>query len=66
MLSPRLLDKKMQKALGVPVLDGVVCAVKMAEGLIDYQTVTSKVRAFKYPERKEFKNCSPSITAIGK
>jgi allantoin racemase len=60
------LDKKMQKTLGVPVLDGVVCAVKMAEGLIDYQAVTSKVSAFKYPEQKEFKNCSPSITAIGK
>lgn len=60
------LDKAMQKTLGVPVLDGVVCAVKMAEGLIDYQAFTSKVNAFKYPELKEFKNCSASISAIGK
>lgn len=60
------LDKAMQETLGVPVLDGVVCAVKMAEGLIDYEAFTSKVNAFKYPELKEFKNCSPSITMIGK
>ncbi|MBW1696640.1 MAG: aspartate/glutamate racemase family protein [Deltaproteobacteria bacterium] len=56
------LDKSIERALNVPVLDGVVCAVKIAEGLVDYGISTSKVRAFKYPEPKEFKNCSPAIS----
>ena len=60
------MDKSMEKILGVPVLDGVVCAVKMAEALIDYEVTTSKVRAFKYPESKKFKNCSPAIASIEK
>lgn len=60
------LDKEIQETLGVPVIDGVVCAVKMAEGLIDYQAFTSKISAFKYPEMKAFKNCSPPITSVGK
>jgi allantoin racemase len=30
------LDKPMQQELGVPVLDGVVCAVKMCEAVIKY------------------------------
>ena len=30
------LDKPMQKKLGVPVLDGVVCAVKMCETVSEY------------------------------
>lgn len=59
------LDKTMEKILGVPVLDGVVCAVKMAEGLIDYGVSTSKIKAFKQPEAKVFKNCSAAIVSIG-
>jgi allantoin racemase len=31
------LDKPMQQELGVPVLDGVVCAVKMCEAVFDYR-----------------------------
>ena len=48
------LDKPMEKELGVPVLDGVVCAVKMAEAAFDYNLMHSKVKAFKRPEPKEF------------
>jgi allantoin racemase len=59
------LDKDLQKALGVPVLDGVVCALKMAEGLIDYQVSTSKISAFKYPEPKNYKRCSDAICLVG-
>jgi len=59
------LDKAMGKALGVPVLDGVVCAVKMAEGLVDYGVSTSKISAFKHPEPKVFKKCSSAIASIG-
>ncbi len=44
----------MEEELGVPVLDGVVCAVKMAEAAFDYNLKHSKVKAFKRPEPKEF------------
>ena len=48
------LDKPMEQELGVPVLDGVVCAVKMAEAAFDYKLKQSKVKAFKRPEPKEY------------
>lgn len=48
------LDKPMEEKLGVPVLDGVVCAVKTAESVFDYGLKLSKVKAFKTPEPKEF------------
>lgn len=47
-------DKTMEKELGVPVLDGVVCAVKMAEGMFDYGVRQSKVNAFAKPGPKEW------------
>ena len=40
------LDKKMQKKLGVPVLDGVVCALIIATGLVKYGVSTSKIRRY--------------------
>ncbi|MEW5721738.1 MAG: aspartate/glutamate racemase family protein [Thermodesulfobacteriota bacterium] len=60
------LDKEIEKAVGAPVLDGVVCAVKMAEGLVDYGLSTSKVCAFQRPEKKEFKNCPEAVAAVGR
>ena len=48
------LDKAMQGALGIPVLDGCGCAVKMAEACFDYGIKTSKFKAFKAPEPKEY------------
>jgi len=51
---PAGLDKPMEEELGVPVLDGVVCAVKMAEAAFDYNLKHSKMKAFKRPEPKEF------------
>lgn len=50
------LDKRLEKALGVPILDGVACALKMMEGLIAYGAWTSKVRAFSRPQAKELIN----------
>jgi allantoin racemase len=47
------LDKAVEQAVGVPVLDGVACAVKLLEGLVDYGLFTSRVAAFKAPESKE-------------
>lgn len=40
------LDKSLQKRLGVPVLDGVVCALILATGLIRYGVSTSKARRY--------------------
>lgn len=54
------LDKAVQAQVGVPVLDGVACAVKLAEGLFDYGLSTSRVAAFKEPEPKEIVNYAPA------
>ncbi len=48
------LDKAVQAEVGVPVLDGTACAVKLLEGLVDYGLYTSRVAAYKEPEPKEF------------
>jgi allantoin racemase len=47
------LDKLVESEVGVPVLDGVACAVKLVEGLLDYGLATSRVAAYKEPEPKE-------------
>ena len=60
------LDQAVQEAVGVPVLDGVTCAVKMAESLLDYGQKTAKVRAFAWPEKKELPGCSPVLQKITK
>ena len=41
------LDKKLQSELGVPVLDGVICALIIASGLVKYQVSTSKIRRYR-------------------
>ena len=40
------MDKVIQEKLGVPTLDGVVCALIVAEGLVRYGVSTSKVLGF--------------------
>ena len=40
------MDKRIQKQLGVPVLDGVVCALIIASGLVKYGVSTSKARRY--------------------
>jgi hypothetical protein len=50
----------------VPVLDGTVCAVKIAEGLYDYKQFTSKKAAFAWPEPKEMVACSVILQEAGK
>lgn len=57
------LDEQINKAVQVPVLDGTVCAVKVAEGLYDYGQMTSKVAAFAWPEPKELVACSDILQA---
>ncbi len=48
------LDKAVQEQVGIPVLDGTACAVKLIEGIVDYGLFTSRVAAYKEPEPKEF------------
>ncbi|PLR80376.1 Asp/Glu/hydantoin racemase [Bacillus canaveralius] len=45
----------LEKELGVPVIDGVVAGVKFAESIVDLGKKTSKLKTYKYPEKKEFK-----------
>lgn len=47
------LDKQLEDALGIPVIDGVVAAVKLAEILHDYGLKTSKIGAFAMPRPKQ-------------
>jgi len=49
------LDTELEKELGVPVIDGTVAAVKFLEGIHDYGKKTSKILAFKPPEKKLIK-----------
>ncbi|MCG3215196.1 MAG: Asp/Glu/hydantoin racemase [Candidatus Heimdallarchaeota archaeon] len=41
------MDKRLEKRLGVPVIDGVVCALIIIFGLIEYGVSTSKIRRYK-------------------
>ena len=50
--------EQLQKDLGVPVLDGVVPALKLAEGLVEAGYKTSKANTWKKPESKEIKGFS--------
>lgn len=49
------LEELMEKELGVPIIDGVAAAIKLAEALVDLGKKTSKINSYKYPEKKEFK-----------
>ncbi|MHA2298859.1 MAG: aspartate/glutamate racemase family protein [Candidatus Hodarchaeales archaeon] len=40
------LDKHLQKELDTPVLDGVICALIIATGLVKYGVSTSKIRRY--------------------
>jgi len=40
------LDKTLQRQLGVPVLDGVICGLIIVSGLVKYGVSTSKIRKY--------------------
>jgi allantoin racemase len=44
----------LEQELGVPVIDGVVAGVKFAEAIVDLGKKTSKLKTYKFPEKKEF------------
>ena len=41
------MDKRLEKKLGVPVLDGVISALIILIGLVKYNISTSKIRRYK-------------------
>lgn len=43
-----------EQELEIPVLAGVVCAVKMAEGIVEFGKSTSKAKTYRPPETKSF------------
>jgi allantoin racemase len=47
------MDKQLEKELNVPVVDGVVSALKMLEGMVSYGMHTSKRKAYATPGHKE-------------
>ncbi len=57
------LDKHLEAELGIPVLDGVVCAVKLLEGLVGYGLSTSKRRAYARPGFKPVDNLPSAFQA---
>ena len=44
----------LEQELEIPVLDGVVCAVKMAESLVELGKTTSKYKTYRPPEKKAY------------
>lgn len=58
------LEVEMRRALGVPVLDGTSCAVKLLEGLGGLGLSSSRVRAFLPPEAKRVAACSPGLKSV--
>ncbi len=58
------LDRRVQEALGVPVIDGVAAATKLLEGLLGYGLATSRVAAFMAPEAKELASDSDVLRAF--
>lgn len=50
------LDKKLEEELGVPVIDGVVSALKFMEGLLKYGVRTSKRLTYTQPMYKALDN----------
>ena len=49
------LCDRLRDATGVPVIDGVTAAIKLAEALVGAGYTTSKVNAYDYPRLKESK-----------
>ena len=43
------LTIELSKRCNIPVVDGVLCAIKMAESLVGAKLVTSKINSYSYP-----------------
>lgn len=58
------LDKELERSLGVPVIDGIAAAVKMAEACVDYGLRTSRHRAYAKPRPKKIIGWNNSRTHV--
>jgi allantoin racemase len=47
-------SSELEAELDIPVLDGVVCAVKLAESLVELGKTTSKYKTYRSPEKKAY------------
>jgi allantoin racemase len=54
------LTQRVVERTGVPIIDGVSAAVKIAEGLVTQGLTTSKARTFAPPRPKQFVNWPPT------
>ncbi|NJN85488.1 MAG: aspartate/glutamate racemase family protein [Leptolyngbyaceae cyanobacterium SL_7_1] len=55
------LDKDLEQRLGIPVIDSVAAAVKLAEALVSLQKYTSKALTYQFPAAKPILGYSPSM-----
>ena len=58
------LDKELQQKLGVPVLDGVVCALKLLELFYQYGVTHSKTVTYSTPLSKELSGFSSKFSGV--
>lgn len=54
------LTRRVVEQTGVPIVDGVSAAIKLAEGLVAQRLTTSKIRTFAPPRPKHFANWPPA------
>ena len=59
-----LLDEEIRAHVDVPIVDGVMAGVKLAEAIHQSRLKTSKVAAYAWPEHKEPVKCSPELVRI--
>ena len=57
---------ELEAELGVPILDGVVCATKQAEVLVELGLKTSKRKTYRPPERKQLHRHVPPLLHDGR
>jgi allantoin racemase len=58
------LDKQLQESLGVPVLDGVACAIPLVEACVRYGVTTSKINTYAAPPTKAAAGLDPLLREI--
>ena len=57
---------ELEQELGIPVLDGVVCAVKIAEAVVELGKSTSKYKTYRFPEAKPFTGMFERFGSVGR
>jgi allantoin racemase len=55
------LDHALEQRLGIPIIDAVAAAVKMAEAIVSLKKQTSKVLTYQFPDAKLIKGYPPHM-----